>query len=113
MNIHEFINNVEVDETDIPQILITSSKVNGVKIHSTLNVENQKKLLLAICENMGLFENDSYEHEFDEKEIVDDFNLNTNKQTENGYSVIGEGSDMNLLRTDKILTGSIIDPIKG
>lgn len=113
MNIHEFINNVEVDETDIPQILITSSKANGIKIHSTLNVENQKKLLLAICENMGLFENDSYEHEFDEKEIVDDFNLNANKQTENGYSIVGEGSDMDLLRTDKILTGSIIDPIKG
>ena len=113
MNIHEFINNVEVDETDIPQILITSSKANGVKIHSTLNVENQKKLLLAICENMGLFENDSYEHEFDEKEIVDDFDLNINKQTENGYSIVGEGSDMDLLRTDKILTGSIIDPIKG
>ena len=113
MNINEFINNVEVDVTDIPQILITSSKMNGIKIHSTLNVENQKKLLLAICENMGLFENDSYEHEFDEKEIVDDFNLNTNKQTENGYSIVGEGSDMDLLRTDKILTGSIIDPIKG
>ena len=113
MNINEFINNVEVDETDIPQILITSSKANGVKIHSTLNVENQKKLLLAICENMGLFENDSYEHEFDEKEIVDDFDLNINKQTENGYSIVGEGSDMDLLRTDKILTGSIIDPIKG
>ena len=62
---------------------------------------------------MGLFENDSYGAEFDEKEIVDDFDLNINKQTENGYSIVGEGSDMDLLRTDKILTGSIIDPIKG